>query len=85
MSALIVERLETLQQQVDQAKLKLAELNAKEKLLEEQKAVLLIELNTLGIEPKGLHAAIEQLEIDITKQLDDVQMQLTLFPPELLR
>jgi len=75
--------LETLQQKIEAAKLRLAEVTAKEKLLSDQKAEWQAELQKLGVTPETLEATIQELEEQYSLELQKIEEQLAKLPPQL--
>lgn len=55
------------------------ETSTKLQALETEKAQLLIECQALGVDPKGIEAAIQQQEEALAKEVKDIQAQLEQF------
>lgn len=81
----IDKQLAEFQKQIDSAKLKLAEVSAKEKILDDQKVELVDELARLGATTDSLETIIKGLEQEVTNQLNNINQILSQLPPELLK
>lgn len=75
--------LRDLQNKIDSAKLKLAELSAKEAFLEEQQTSILKELQDLGTSPENLLTTIQDLRAELNQEVAVIKQQLLKLPLEL--
>lgn len=68
-----------LKRELESVQIRKIETNTKLQALETEKAQLLAECQALGVDPKGIEAAIQEQEAALAKEVKDIQAQLDQF------